>query len=69
MSLGQKTEKQVNRIHCADGINLCALKFQQSEKGLSKEKGQKANWKEIIVSAQRDKELKSFHRSIEATAQ
>lgn len=67
MSLGQETEKQENMIHFTGGINLCDLTFQQSEKGPSKEEGQKGSCKEIVVSAQRDKELRSLHGSIVAT--
>lgn len=66
--LGQETEKQENTMHFTGGINLCDLKFQLSGKGQSKEEGQKGSRKEVIVSAQRDKEL-GFHKGIAATDQ
>lgn len=49
MSLGQENEEQENMIYFAGKIKLRDLKFQQSEKGMSMENGQKASWKEIIV--------------------
>lgn len=42
-SLGQEAEKQENMTYFIGGINLRDLKFQQSEKGPSKEDGRKAS--------------------------